>query len=83
MSGANPGLADPAGGALSITPSDSTPLSKVVRGIYVGGSGNLTVGFVDGTTATFYSVPTGQLLPIRVTQVYNTGTSCSNIVGLY
>lgn len=73
---------DPATIAFPITPSDSNNLTQVVRGLYVGTSGNIAVDMLDsGTNVIFMSVPVGPL-PIRVKKIYATGTTANNIVGL-
>ena len=36
-----------------------TPLSKPSRWIYVGTTGSLILNFIDGSTATFTTVPVG------------------------
>jgi hypothetical protein len=43
---------------VAITPSDVTVLSGI-RGIYVGGAGNLVVQNAAGQTVTFTGVPAG------------------------
>jgi len=73
---------EPARGAIAITPSDSTDLSVIVRGLFIGGTGNLTVN-MSGGSVTFYNVQQGTVLPIRVTRVFATGTTATNILGLY
>jgi hypothetical protein len=46
----------------TVTPSDTATLRRHSRGIYVGGTGDLTVQFLSGKTATFVAVPAGALL---------------------
>lgn len=71
-----------AGGGYTITKSDSTVLSPPTRGIWVGGTGDIAVRFIDGTTATFVGVPAGTLLPFRVDKVLD-ATTATNISGVY
>ena len=72
-----------ANSAAAVTPSDTTNLaSGFTRAIYVGGTGDLAVVMIDGTTVTFKAVPAGTLLPVAVTRVNSTGTSATNIVAL-
>lgn len=73
-------LTVPAGGAIAVTPSDSTVLSGV-RAIYVGTGGNVAVT-VGGSDVTFVNVSAGLILPVRATKVLLTGTTASNIVAL-
>lgn len=78
-------LVYPAAHAVAVSPSDSTALPFVSRGIYVGGTGNLAVvmqGDTTTTAVTFASVQAGSLLPIRVTYVMNTNTTATNIVAV-
>lgn len=69
---------DPASFAVVVTPSDTTNLKDLFsgefpRGLYVGGTGNLTVVMAGDrgadTTVLFSAVPAGALLPIRVKRV--------------
>jgi len=74
----------PARVAFDITRSDSAELPYVTRGIYIGTGGNLHVRMVDGGDVTFKNVQSGTVLPIRVVQVYGSGTTtASDIIGLY
>jgi hypothetical protein len=66
----------------AVTPSDSTVLTGV-RGIYVGGTGDLTVVGGDGaTTVTFKAVPVGTVLNISPSKVKATGTTATLLVAL-
>ena len=74
----------PAKSADSVTPSDSAEFSQPCKALFIGGAGNVTVDMVnDGTNITFVGIPAGMILPIRVTRVYNTGTTATSIVRLY
>ncbi|QQO91885.1 tail fiber protein [Flavobacterium phage vB_FspM_immuto_3-5A] len=76
-------LDSPGVSAIEITPSNSTPLVKVSRAIYIGGSGDLVVEMLGGQTPiTFVGVSAGCVLPIRVTKVLES-TSATNLVALY
>jgi hypothetical protein len=55
----------------------------VTRALYVGGGGNLAVRLQDGTELTLANMPAGTLLPIRVTRILATGTTATEIVGLW
>jgi hypothetical protein len=75
-------MSDPASGAVAVTKSDVTTLAGV-RGLYVGGAGDVAVMPTGSTVAvTFSSVPAGSVLPIRVTKVMSTNTTATNIVAL-
>ena len=77
------GFGQPAANAESITPSDSTDLEAITRGIYVGGAGNIAVVMLGGGSVTFVGVLAGTILPIRVTRVKDTNTTATSLIGLY
>lgn len=72
----------PAVGGFSITPADSD-LTRPIRGIYVGGAGNLRVTTLDGSDLTFDVVPVGLLMPIQIKRVWSTSTTATLLIGLY
>lgn len=76
------GIEHPATNAESVTPDDNNDLTKVTRSVYIGGAGDMKVDMADGGTVTFKSIPSGTILPIRVSRVYSTDTSASEIIGL-
>lgn len=66
-----------------VTPDDSTVI-QATRGLYVGVSGDVKVrGSVDQNVVTFVALAAGIEHPLRVDQVWLTGTSALNIVALY
>lgn len=67
---------------VAVTPSDADELAQVASALYIGGTGDVAVVMVDGTSITLKSVPTGDVLPLRVRQVKATGTTATNIVAL-
>lgn len=73
----------PAEGGYAITKSDTTVLEPPTRAVWVGGAGDLAVRYFDQSTDTLKSVPAGTLLPIRVDKVLSTGTTATNISGMY
>ena len=73
----------PAADAVSITPHDTNDLAIVSRGIYIGGSGDLKVDMLDGATVTFVGLTAGIVHPIRVTRIYDTGTTAISILAVY
>ena len=76
---AYPTIADaPALDAVAITPS-ATPLAQPIRGLYVGGAGDVTVTTWRGTSVTF-TLPAGALLPLVCTHV--TAATATGIRGL-
>ena len=74
---------DPADNAAAVTPNDSTDLTNTARALYIGTTGNVKVDTAAGDTVTFYSVPAGGILPVRVKRVYSTGTTASNITSIF
>jgi hypothetical protein len=79
------GLQTPVRSSFVIAPNDTTELPFVTRAVYIGSAGNLTARLADDTAAvTFNGLPAGSMLPIRVRQVYATGTTAGMVlVGFY
>lgn len=74
----------PANKQIAVTPSDSTNLPGVTRGLYVGTGGTLVVVPVDGdATVTYTNVANGTILPIQITRVNSTSTTASGIIALF
>lgn len=69
--------------AVAVTKSDATVYSPPLSQLWVGGAGDVAVVMVGGQTVTFTAVPAGVMLPVRVTKVKSTGTSATNIVGVW
>lgn len=69
--------------AEAVTPSDSVDLEHPSRGLWVGTTGDVSVEMAGGGTHVFSNVPSGTLLPIRVTRVNFSSTGASDIVALY
>jgi hypothetical protein len=66
--------------------SDTVPLTKIPRALFVttsGSYGNLRVKMVNGDVVTFAGVVGGGVYPFRVQQVYLTGTTCITVIGLF
>jgi len=66
-------------GAAAITTSDTAELQLV--GLYVGGTGDVKVDDALGNTVTFKAVPVGTTITCRITRVYATLTTATNLVG--
>lgn len=77
------GLESPAEHAATVTPHDTNTLTNTPRALYVGTTGNLKVDTLGGETVTLNNLPDGSLVPLRVTRVYSTGTTASDIVALW
>ncbi len=77
-------LDNPASSAESITPHNTNALSNVTRGIYVGGTGNITCRLLnDSADVVFTAVPVGAILPIRASHVRATGTTATFLISLF
>jgi hypothetical protein len=79
----NRSLVSPPEHAVAIAPDDASDITNVTRALYVGGTGDLRVMMLGGGTATFANIPSGTLMPLRVTRVLATGTTASAILGLW
>jgi len=72
------GLRDPIAKAEDVTPSDTDDLTLVSRAVYVGTPGTLRVTMRDGGDVTLNA---GQgWHPIRVSRIWSTGTTATDIV---
>ena len=80
---------------IAITPSDTDLIeqdpafapaaNKEINGgciLYIGGAGDVKIQTASGSTLTFSSVNAGTFLPVQTIQVYSTGTTATNILGL-
>lgn len=72
----------PAEDCFAITPHDTNAMASVVRGIYVGGAGNITIITPKGTTVALNGALAGTVLAVRATHVKSTGTTATSLVGL-
>jgi hypothetical protein len=69
-------------GGFAITPGTALPFTP--RAIYIGGgSGGLVAVGMDGQTVTFAGLVTWSILPFRAVSVATSGTTATNLVGLY
>lgn len=72
----------PAVNAYEVT-VDNTTAQIPTRNIYVGSEGDLKITTLGGDTVTFGNVPAGTTLPVRAEVIFDTGTTASEIVGMY
>lgn len=78
------GLESPADSHLPVIPSDSDDVPVVFRAIYIGTGGDLVcIAAKNGQTATYKNLPSGTLLPVRPSRILATGTSASDLVGMW
>lgn len=73
----------PANHASAASLSDTGNIVTATSGLYVGGAGNVKVTMLGGEDVTFSNVLAGTILPIRVSRVWNTGTTASLIILLW
>ena len=70
-----------------ITPSDTTDLTDIPKGLYVGMGGDLAmIGLKDAPGATgevWKDVPAGAVVPFRPRRILATGTTAANLLALY
>jgi hypothetical protein len=76
-------LITPPEDAAAIEPSDSEALPHVTRALYVGGGGSVRLRVLGGGEVTLAGLAAGSLVPIRVVQVFATGTTATALVGLW
>ncbi len=76
-------LTTPAEHAFAITPHDTNELEYVTRELYAGSGGTIVAVLKNGDEVTLASVPSGARLPYRIRQIKATGTTATNLVGLY
>jgi len=70
----------PATFGFAIAPSDLQFLEEQTRGIWVGGSGNITLMLTSGRIVVLIGAVAGSLIPVKVKKVYSTGTTATNLV---
>lgn len=74
---------EPAIGGVAINYSGGNQdLSTVkARGVYIGTAGALKVDMADGSTGlTFSSMSAGQIYPLKITKIYQTGSTAAGVV---
>jgi hypothetical protein len=64
---------------VDVDTDDAVDLDDPSDALWVGGAGTLKVNTVGGQTVTISGVAAGTLLPIRVTRVWENGTSATLI----
>jgi hypothetical protein len=71
-------------GSLTITKSDSTVLVPICRKLWVGGTGDVALRLLDGSTPVIKAVPTGTMIDgLQFDQVLATNTSATLMVAFY
>jgi hypothetical protein len=78
------GLDSPATKAFAIVTDNATLLTNATRCVYVGVTGDVTALLVGDTASVlFKGVPAGTFMPIRAQRIDATGTTATNLVGIY
>ncbi|WP_339109820.1 hypothetical protein [Thioclava sp. GXIMD4216] len=76
-------LTGPALNGFAIAPDDDADLAQVTRGIYLGQGGDLRVTLAGGQTVTFTNIAAGGIHGLRIRRVWASGTTATEMVGLY
>jgi hypothetical protein len=82
FSGESGGLTASAHSAAVVTPSDSTDLAVMTRAIHVGTAGDVKVNMMKGMTVVLTNLSVGWH-PIRVSRIYSTGTTATQITAFW
>ncbi|PLW77086.1 spike base protein, RCAP_Rcc01079 family [Cohaesibacter celericrescens] len=75
------GLDSPAYNGASLTPNDASDLTHVTRAVWVGTGGHLDVVLASGETVAFKNA--SGWMPLRVKRLNATGTTASDVVGVW
>ncbi len=72
-------------GGAPVTPSDTTDLPRVTRGIIITVLGTVKVTMADDSVISFLSgsLAIGVVHPLAVRRIWSTGTAATGIFGLY
>lgn len=76
-------LTTPPENAAELTPDDTAILQNATRAIHVGGGGDLRVRMLGGEVVTLAGLQPGTMIPLRIRQIFATGTTATAIVGLW
>lgn len=81
MEGSRLQASDPATGAVAISYGGGNQvLTTEARGVYISTAGDLAVVMRDGQAVTFTGLLAGQIYPICITQVTQTGSTAAGLV---
>ena len=56
---------------------------KGPRALYIGTGGTLVCSGSDGSGAQFINIPSGTVMPLKVTEIVSGSTTCSDIIALF
>lgn len=77
------GAESPLANLVPITPHNTNNLVAVMRGLYVGVSGNVAIETYGGQTITLTNLVAGVFHPVIYKKVLITGTTATGIIGGY
>lgn len=86
FTGINPEhMTHPANGAFDAfaLKSDTADLTIATRAFYTGSGGNIKVTTLDKQDVSLVGVPAGTIFPLRIRRLWSTGTTATDVVGLY
>ena len=66
-----------------VTPNDSTDFAVNFRSVWIGGAGNVVIVTDDGVAVTYQGAAAGSTIPMRGKRINATGTTATNMVGMY
>lgn len=75
------GLDSPGYSGANLAPDDNSDLAKVTRALWIGGAGDLSVILASGDAVTFNNA--SSWMPLRIKKLNATGTTASDIVGVW
>jgi len=81
--GFNDGLTSPGKSHFTVTPSNSADLPNATRAIRADSAGTISCRLVGDDVEVTYTVSAGEVLPIRVKRIMDTGTTVAVIQGWY
>lgn len=78
------GLIDPADSGQAVTLSGVTfDFTSVTRGLYLGAQGTVNIVTAAGVSLSFVDLAAGVIHPLRVRSVVISGTTATDIVGVW
>lgn len=70
-------------GAATVTPSDTTNMSRPANAIMVTAAGNVAMNLQDGTSVTLPNLQPGTIYPFAANRILATGTTATGIIAVY
>ncbi|MXP28668.1 hypothetical protein GRI58_07525 [Porphyrobacter algicida] len=67
--------------AFTIAPNDTNKLDEIPKAFAVGSAGTIVVRAIDSSEDVLLTVVAGQIVPLRISHVRDSGTSVTGIVG--